>query len=184
VRTLSLVAGLRSVEQTPELAFVLRSTMDAYPDAMAVHMVRDGRDVAASLLERGWLRENQNGRRDDVKQPYGAHARFWVEPELAHTFETASDARRAAWAWRRYVEAVRAQSDRVVEVRYEHLTADAAAVAEKLADRLDVSPEPLVDAFAYAHADSVGRYPAELTEEELADVEFEAGSLLRELGYV
>lgn len=183
VRTLALVPGLRAVEQTPELAFVLPSTMRAYPKALAVHMVRDGRDVACSLLERGWLRQNHRGR-DDAKLPYGSHARFWVEPELARTFETVSDARRAAWAWRRYVEAVRAQQERVVEVRYEDLVTDGKAVAENLAGQLDVSPEPLVEAFSDVHGDSVGRYHAELTEEELADVEFEAGPLLRELGYM
>ena len=183
VRTFALVSGLRSVEQTPELAFVLPATMRAYPQGLAVHMIRDGRDVVSSLLERGWLRQDHGGR-DDAKQPYGAYARFWVEPELAQTFETVSDARRAAWAWRRYVEAVRKQTERVVEVRYEQLVTDSKAVAEDLAGRLDVPPEPLVEALASAHSDSVGRYHAELTAEELADVEAEAGGLLDELGYV
>lgn len=183
VRTLALVPGLRAVEQTPELAFVLPSTMRAYPKALAVHMIRDGRDVVCSLLERGWLRQNHGGR-DDAKLPYGAHARFWVEPDRAEMFETVSDARRAAWAWRRYVEAVRAQRERVAEVRYEDLVTDGKAVAEDLAKHLETPPEPLVEAFSDAYGESVGRHHAELTEEELADVEFEAGSLLRELGYV
>ena len=112
VRRLALVRGLRSVEQTPEFAFILPAAMDAYPKALAIHMIRDGRDVACSLLERGWLRKNHAGR-DDAHQPYGAYARFWVEPELADTFEDVSDARRAAWAWRRYVTAVRRQRERV-----------------------------------------------------------------------
>jgi Sulfotransferase family len=182
VRTLALVPGLRSVEQTPELAFVLPSAMLAYPQGIAIHMIRDGRDVVCSLLERGWLRENHGGR-DDAKQPYGAYARFWVEPELAETFERVSDARRAAWAWRRYVEAVRQQEERVVEVRYEQLVTDSKTVAEEVAGHLGVPPGPLVDALAAAHSDSVGRYHAELTAEELADVELEAGPLLAELGY-
>jgi hypothetical protein len=33
------------------------------------------------------------------------------------------------------------------------------------------------------HAQSVGRWRRDLTEEQVADVEAEAGSLLRELGY-
>jgi len=183
VRRLALVSGLRSVEQTPELAFVLPGTMQAYPQGLAIHMIRDGRDVVCSLLERGWLRQDHGGR-DDAKQPYGAYARFWVEPELTQTFETVSDARRAAWAWRRYVEAVRQQGERVVEVRYEQLVTDSKGVAEEVAGHLDVPPEPLVEAFATAHSDSVGRYHAELTAEELSDVEAEAGTLLAELGYV
>jgi Sulfotransferase family len=183
VRTLALVSGLRSVEQTPELAFVLPATMRAYPEGLAIHMIRDGRDVVCSLLERGWLRQD-NGGRDDAKQPYGAYARFWVEPELTQAFEIVSDARRAAWAWRRYVEAVRQQGERVVEVRYEQLVTDSKTVAEEVAGHLDVPPGPLVEALAAAHSDSIGRHHAELTEEELADVEAEAGPLLAELGYM
>jgi hypothetical protein len=182
VRRLALVPGLRGVEQTPEFAFVLPAAMSAYPQALAIHMIRDGRDVACSLLERGWLRKNHGGH-DDVHQPYGAYARFWVEPELAETFESVSDARRAAWAWRRYVTAVRQQRERVVEVRYEQLVADGESVAREIAGHLGVPFEPLARAFEAVHGDSVGRYRNELSPEELADVELEAGSLLAELGY-
>jgi hypothetical protein len=183
VRRLALVRGLRSVEQTPEFAFVLPAAMNAYPEALAIHMIRDGRDVACSLLERGWLRKNHAGR-DDAHQPYGAYARFWVEPELAAEFEDVSDARRAAWAWRRYVAAVRRQRERVVEVRYERLVADGKGVAREIAGHLGVPFEPLARAFEAVHGDSVGRYRKELSPEELADVALEAGPLLTELGYV
>jgi hypothetical protein len=182
VRRLALVPGLRGVEQTPEFAFVLTAAMSAYPQALAIHMIRDGRDVACSLLERGWLRKNHAGR-DDAHQPYGAYARFWVEPELTEAFENVSDARRAAWAWRRYVTAVRQQRERVVEVRYERLVADGEGVAREIAGHLGVPFEPLAGAFEAVHGDSVGRYRKELSPEELADVELEAGPLLAELGY-
>src|SRR5262245_7462019 len=182
VRRLALVRGLRGVEQTPEVAFVLPAAREAYPKALAIHMIRDGRDVACSLLERGWLRKNHAGR-DDAHQPYGNYARFWVEPELADTFEEVSDARRAAWAWRRYVTAVRRQRERSVEVRYERLVADGEGVAGEIAGHLGVPFEPLARAFEAVHGDSVGRYRKELSAEELADVELEAGPLLAELGY-
>src|SRR5262249_60734947 len=55
VRTLGLATHLRGVEQTPETSFVIGAALDAYPEAQAVHIVRDGRDVVCSLLERGWL---------------------------------------------------------------------------------------------------------------------------------
>src|SRR3954451_4143457 len=80
VRTLGLARGLRAVEQTPETSYVLAGALEAYPQATAVHVIRDGRDVVCSLLERGWLRADHSAR-DDAKQRYGAHARFWVEPE-------------------------------------------------------------------------------------------------------
>ena len=106
VRRYSLVRGLRGVEQTPETAFVAVAALQAYPPARGVHLVRDGRDVVCSLLEKGWLSAERGGG-DDAGLPYGARARFWVEPERRAEFEAASDATRAAWAWRAYVTAAR-----------------------------------------------------------------------------
>jgi Sulfotransferase family len=182
VRTLARVTHLRSVEQTPETAFVLRAALAAYPEARAVHVLRDGRDVACSLLERGWLAERGAGR-DDVRQPFGAHARFWVEAERREEFQRASDARRAAWAWRRYVSAARSVGDRAILVRYEELTASPQAVAERLGRMLDVDGGELGAALERVHGRSVGRWRRELTPAQLADVEAEAGALLRDLGY-
>ena len=182
-RRLGLVGSLRPVEQTPETAFVLAAALEAFPDARVVHAVRDGRDVASSLLERGWLRAGRGGG-DDARLPFGPDARFWVEPERQGEFAGVSDARRAAWAWRRYVGAVRSSPIPVVEVRYERLTADPAAVAAELAAALDVPERPLAEAFHHAHDTSVGRHARDLEDEELADVLAEAGDLLRELGYL
>jgi hypothetical protein len=120
---------------------------------------------------------------DDVGEAYGAHARFWVEPERIGEFRSASDAQRAAWAWRRYVSAARAVGERTLELRYELLATDPATAAERLADHLELDRAPLADALAAAHSGSVGRWLTELTTEQLDDVEREAGSLLRELGY-
>ena len=63
VRTLGLAGHLRGVEQTPETSFVIEAALLAYPDARAVHIVRDGRDVVCSLLERGWLAADAERRR-------------------------------------------------------------------------------------------------------------------------
>ena len=63
VRTLGLASHLRGVEQTPETSFVLSAALRAYPAARAVHIVRDGRDVVCSLLERGWLERGARRRR-------------------------------------------------------------------------------------------------------------------------
>jgi hypothetical protein len=181
VRALALVRGLRAVEQNPETAYVLAGALRAYPEATAVHVIRDGRDVVCSLLERGWLGPRQGA--DDAKQVYGAYARFWVEPERREEFERVSETRRAAWAWRRYVTAARAVPERTVELRYEALAADPFAEGERLAAALDTPPEPLRRAFADVHDESLGRWRRDLTAEQLRDVEAEAGELLAELGY-
>ena len=180
-RRVGLVGAVRPVEQTPEMAFVLRAVPLAYPDARVVHIVRDGRDVVCSLLDKPWLRHEQAAS-DDAGVPYGAHARFWVEPERRTEFESASDARRAAWVWRSYVTAARA-ADGALELRYEDVTAEPRAIAVPLADHLGVAVEPLAAALGRAHASSVGRYRSDLSAEQLAEVEEEAGALLVELGY-
>jgi hypothetical protein len=182
VRTLGLVRGLRAVEQNPETAYVLAGALEAYPRARAVHVIRDGRDVVCSLLERGWLRAGRAGG-DDAQQAYGAHARFWVEPERREEFEAASEARRAAWAWRRYVSAARAAPERTVELRYEALVGDPHGEADRIADALGAASEPLRRAFSEVHGASVGRWRRDLTAEQVAEVEAEAGELLSDLGY-
>lgn len=182
VRLLALVRGLRGVEQTPETAYVLGAALQAYPAARALHVVRDGRDVVCSLLERGWLSSARGGG-DDAGLPYGARARFWVEPERRAEFESASDATRAAWAWRSYVSAARAGGPRALEVRYESLVGEPEQAAAAIAGHIGADAATFGGVLGRAHDRSVGRYRRELTVAQLADVEGEAGTLLRELGY-
>ena len=182
VRTLGLARGLRGVEQTPETSFVLEAALHAYPLARAVHVIRDGRDVVCSLLERGWLRADREGG-DDARHRYGAHARFWVEPERREEFERASETRRAAWAWRRYVTAASAVPMRTTELRYEALVESPHAEADRIAGELGSEAEPLRRAFAAVHGESLGRWRRDLTSEQLAEVEAEAGAELAALGY-
>jgi hypothetical protein len=181
-RRVGLVGSVRGVEQTPETAFLIDVAARAFPDARFVHIVRDGRDVVCSLLERGWLRAGRQGV-DDAGLAYGGGARFWVEPERAVEFSTVGDARRAAWAWRRYVSAARATRADVLELRYERLAGDPGAAAAELAAFLDTPAPPLEEALAAVHAFSIGRYRRELSPSQLSEVVTEAGELLRELGY-
>ena len=183
VRNLGLVHGLRGVEQNPETSYVLGGALRAYPAGTAVHVIRDGRDVVCSLLERGWLNAGRTGT-DDANQAYGTYARFWVEPERRREFEEASETTRAAWAWRCYVTAARAAPERTIDVRYEALVTDPEGEAQRLAAALGVDDAgPLAAAFREAHPNSIGRWRRELSPEQLAEVEAEAGALLAELGY-
>jgi len=182
-RRVGLVGSVRPVEQTPEMAFLVDAAARAYPEARFVHAVRDGRDVVCSLLQKSWLRAAGNGR-DDAGLPYGAYARFWVEPGRREEFAQASDARRAAWVWRTHVSAARASSVELVEVRYERLASEPEVVAGELAAALDAPASSLAPALAHAHSASIGRFRSELSPEQLADVLDEAGLLLEELGYL
>jgi hypothetical protein len=180
VRRFGLVGSRRAVEQTPETAFVLPAVAEAFPRATLIHALRDGRDVVCSLLERGWLGAARADA-DDAGAAFGVHARFWVEPGREEEFRRASEARRCAWAWRRYVSAVREGGVPVTEVRYERLVTDPASAVEELSSALGVPVEATTAALGAAHASSVGRWQRDLTAEQLADVEAEARGLLREL---
>ena len=183
VRTIGLARRLRAIEQTPEMSFLLAAAVRAYPQAKIVHIVRDGRDVVCSLLEKGWLNADRGGA-DDVGGAYGPRARAWVEPERADEFERTSDARRAAWAWRRYLTAARtAAPANTFEARYEELVANPGAAAEAIGAHVGADFAPLVQALAGVHSSSVGRCRRQLSEVQVAEIEAEAGPLLRELGY-
>jgi sulfotransferase family protein len=182
-RRLGLVGSLRPVEQTPETAFVAEAAALAFPSARFVHIMRDGRDVVCSLLDRGWLSQGRGGG-DDAGLPYGAEPRFWVEPARVEEFGTTSDARRAAWAWRAYVQAARSLGERAHEIRYERMVTDPDGVAAELAVFLDAPAPELGRALRGAHDASVGRFRRDLTAEQLVDVESEAGALLAELDYL
>jgi glycosyltransferase involved in cell wall biosynthesis len=182
-------ARRRVVEQTPESTFLIEAIATAYPDATFVHLVRDGRDAAASLLRLGWVSSSGAGDEDEVGQAFGPHSRFWVEPERRKEFAQASDTTRAAWVWRRYETAARqslaASGARVVEVRYEQLVAEPAATAARLADGLD-APERRGEfrtAFAGTTASASGRWKRDLSAAQLVEIAAEAGPLLRALGY-
>jgi hypothetical protein len=181
-RILSLVPGMRGVEQGPETGFVFPAALRAYPEGKAVHILRDGRDVVCSLLERGWLRAGEARWRDQVAE--GQQARFWVEPMRREEFESASEATRAAWVWRRYVNASRRPHERKIEIRYEDMTGDPERVAAAIADQIGAHGPELLSRLASAHDRSIGRWRRDLTAEQLADVEREAGDLLAETGYL
>ncbi len=182
VRFLGLARGLRGVEQTPETAFVLGAALRAYPQALAVHVVRDGRDVATSLLERGWLNADRDGA-DDARLAFGPYARSWVERGREEEFTKVSDATRCAWAWRRYVTAAQTMPERTVTLRYEDLVADPAAAAVPVAERLGVPIDEVAAVLSRVHDRSIGRWRRDLTADQLEDVEREAGDALRALGY-
>jgi LPS sulfotransferase NodH len=73
--------------------------------------------------------------------------------------------------------------ERTVEVRYEQLVSDPAAAAAPVAERLGVDAALVAAVFAEAHDTSAGRWRRDLTAEQLADVEREAGDALVALGY-
>ena len=190
-----LEGDLRFCEKTPTNAFLLPFLCSAFPDAQFVHIIRDGRDVAASHIQEPWLRADSvlSGRREPGGYPYGPWAPWWVAPDEREAFETGPDELRMSMAWRRYTEAALADGpglgpERYREVRYEALMADPAAEGNRLLDFLHVddgaSRQSFLASLGRADARSVGAWRTKLTPDQLALIEADSGHLLRRLGYL
>ena len=152
------------VERTPWHAHHLDLIAEIYPEARFVHVIRDGRDVARSL----------------VAQPWGPDTVGEAATEWRGTVEAA--------------RAQAGASPRYREWRYERLLADPAAGARELYEwlGLDASPEVLAGARAAALEQQnlgsdatvgAGKWKREWGAAELAGFETVAGGLLEELGY-
>ena len=75
---------------------------------------------------------------------------------------------------------------RAAKVRYEDMVSNPSAIADMLADFLELAPASRAELHsspARARPDSVGRWRRALGERELADVVAEIGPLLARLGY-
>jgi hypothetical protein len=153
------------IERTPWHVYHLDLIADVYPDAPIVHIIRDGRDVARSLLSKGW-----------GPQTMEAAAEEWRSSVAA--------GRSAGSALPRYVE-----------VFYERVLTDPEAEIRSLYRRLglEVGPETLEQAVLEARSafnvDPVfpkigsGKWRTALTTADLRTFERIAGPLLEELGY-
>jgi hypothetical protein len=73
--------------------------------------------------------------------------------------------------------------ERTVELRYEQLSAQPSLAAVPVADALGVDAAHVAERFAQVHDRSTGRWRRDLTAEQLADVEREAGEALLQHGY-
>jgi LPS sulfotransferase NodH len=188
-----LASDRRFAEKMPRHAFILDFLYEVYPDATGIHLVRDGRDVAASYVEQPWL--STESLSESNWEPggyrYGPFPRFWVEPERRTEFASTSDLHRCIWSWRRHVEAARGagndrDGDRYVEIRYETLVREPERTAERLADLLDLSSEGrrhIREEAQQASPSSIGRWKRDFDERQLETIRSEASELLDELGY-
>jgi len=148
-----------------------------FPDALYVHLIRDGRDAARSFLQ----------------MPEGIVTRTWAHPRSVAEF---------ACQWRSEVDDAHALGrrvgDRYLEVRYEALVADPTTTLRSICDfaGLDFDETMLgyvgeVDLTGKPHQQSLAREPTpglrnwrrELPAEDVAGFEAVAGNLLAALGY-
>lgn len=148
-----------------------------FPDALYVHLVRDGRDCALSFLQ----------------MPDGIVTRTFAHPRDAAGF---------ACQWNAEVRAARAlggrTGERYLEVRYEQLVAVPREALERICRHARLAFEPLmleyagsVDVSRQPHQRSLKRPPTpglrdwrtDMVERDRRAFEAVAGDLLAELGY-
>ncbi len=161
-----LQRGLRVVDQTPHSLIHLALLGRLFPQARFVHVIRDGRSVAASVLNRAW-REPGTG------QP----AWFCGDPAGAARY------------WRDVVLAIREQAgtvkERVLEIRYEALVNTPVKAMSQVLAFLGESwvPEVAGELGYPPGADSAPDYWAKMPREQVAGFLTEGGKMLKALGY-
>ncbi len=189
-----LDGDLRFCEKTPTNALLIPFLDRAFSDAQVIHIIRDGRDAAASHMRKPWLLAAAKDSR--VREPggylHGPWAPWWVEPGRREEFETTSDTHRMIWAWRRYTEAALTDGpalgpERYLELRYETLVTHPRDEGEKILDFLDVSRPSsrasFMAAVDRADAGSIGGWKHSFDSDQVAEILADSGDLLRRLGY-
>ncbi|MEC7777215.1 MAG: sulfotransferase [Planctomycetota bacterium] len=183
------------LEKNPKHVLRLPFLAALFPWGRFVHIIRDGRDTAASLMFRnrgdGWGHLQVPGWRELLER----------YPQENHI--------RCAHQWRIAVETARSDGarlgDRYLELRYESLVESPLAIAEealafmgldapaavadfclKIQDETEGSYHALKQVRHYVdnHSRRIGRYRENLTPDQVAEVEEACGTTLSGLGYL
>jgi hypothetical protein len=165
-------------DKTPMYMQNLRLLERLFPDALFVHLIRDGRDAALSFLS----------------MPKGLMTETWMQPRDVAGF---------ADQWRAEVKAAqrlgrRVGDGRYLEVRYEDLVGDVESVLRRISTFARLPYEPAmadyagnVDVSTKPHQQSLKRPPTaglrdwrhQMSPEDVGAFDRVAGDLLDELGY-
>ena len=165
-------------DKTPMYMQNLRLLERLFPDALFVHLIRDGRDAALSFLS----------------MPKGLMTETWMQPRDVSGF---------AGQWRAEVKAAqrlgrRVGDERYLEVRYEALVADPATTVAAIcawaevpfeqamleyAGVVDVSAKPHQQRLLTPPTRGVRSWREQMSRDDAAGFEEIAGDLLAELGY-
>jgi len=175
----------RVAEKTPANVTVFPLLHELFPSSPLIHIIRDGRDVVASLQGMPWIDE-RNGRPMDIVNDVAAAAHTWV------------DCVRAGQSMR----GIPGYANYYCEIRYEALIQEPASVLRGLLGFLGL---PWSDSMLEFHRNprifggteessarqvamplyrsAVGRWRRDLNAEQISAVMSVAGPLLAELGY-
>lgn len=187
----------RVVFKEPFLSLAPEFVLEALPGAPIVHIYRDGRDVANSLVRTYDVLTDEKltslestemrlGRRVDHR-----YVPAWVEPGGEDAFLGATPYGRAIWMWKVMVRRCHetferpdvAATGRVRLVCYEDLMHDAAGEGLEAAVHLGLEPHRRTRArLQAAHTSSIGAFRRR-SPQEIAEAERIAGAELALYGY-
>jgi hypothetical protein len=168
----------RWADQTPSHIFHMREIKKYFPDALFVHMIRDGRDVALSMGKPGWV-QTLPGHSHKIRLAAGL---FWD------------------WAVRKGREQGRQNASDYIEIRYEELVLQPESALARLRPflrhELDYDQiqrtafgsvgrpnTSFVAEQSTGRFSPVGRWKSALGRLELAELEGLIGELLLDLEY-
>jgi len=169
----------RFVWKTPRNAFRLRFLHALYPEAYIIHLIRDGRAVAASILKR----RRASG---------GLHQWWGVRPPGWQSVQSVSPIEQAAWTWQQCVDQIRTDVARFpeghcLEIHYESFLDAPGEVLRRVFSTAELSSEAFFTAKNRRHLDKV-RPPRETWQTRLRDDQIERleeaiAPTLQECGY-
>ena len=175
-------------DASPDLAYCAEALVAAFPDALIVQVVRDGRDTVAAMLgdqvAMSWFRPSVVNIETEFPNPF-----YGVEDESDRLmWPSLSDAGRCALRWRGAIRlAARLRralpADQLKTLRYEDMARDPGAAAAALTGFTGSKiAAPVTPSTKRAKLEQ-NQWRRTLTFGQLSDIEKVASEELRRLGY-
>jgi hypothetical protein len=160
----------RWAEKTPRNILFLDHLIQLYPSCRFIHIVRDGRDVVSSMMQRKFwpiAPGHDSPELNSFKGPmtFEGATRFWVAAlEIASRLER------------------RTPKENYLKIRLEDLASEPRAILETVMEFLgeDFEEQLLKQSFARAHS---GRWKRDLTTEQVREFNKIAGPTMEREGY-
>ena len=175
-------------DASPDLTYCAEALVAAFPDALIVQVVRDGRDSVAAMLTdqvaMSWFRPSVVNIEAEFPNPF-----YGVEDETDRLqWPSLSDAGKCAMRWRGAIRiAARLRRalppDQLKTLRYEDVARDPGAAAAMLSDFTGSKIAAPVTPTTKRARLQQNEWRRTLTYGQLTDVEKVAGEELRRLGY-
>lgn len=159
----------RWLEKTPTNILYMKELLEIFPEAKLIHIYRDGRDVAASIIANGFWPIWKN----DVLPVY--------------TRLKNRSVKNCAIYWREFLrfgfkQAQDLPPNRCIHIKMEDLMAKTEETLREICDFVDETfDESLMSVNLAMH--NIGRWKKSFSEKDKEDFKEQAGDLLIELGY-